>query len=487
MLVPVVGVPLALFWLFRAFPELDPLFQSPSFHVTVVGGIAACALGVAAFAAVAAVRVRRAPVVFLAVGSLIAGGLMLGHGLTTPTMLGQPMNLWVARFPSLALAGFALALTATLLPASHPVARFAETRPRAVLGATAGTLALFVVAVVRSPHTLHGGAPIPHEDAFADALNWFAIALLVATAALYCNRWRLARDPVQLTIAFAAGMSVSACFSFQFGRMWRLSWWDYHAYLLLGFGAAVGAIVREYRATRTVADTLRPIVTRDPFEQIAARYTESLRPLVAAVEAKDSYTHGHSVRAAEFATRLGVRMKLDPATLRAVAEGAYLHDIGKIAIPDSVLNKPGPLTKEERRLIEQHPIAGCEIAKQAASLAHALPVIRSHHERWDGRGYPHGIAGRDIPLVARIAAVADVWDALTSERAYRAAWSEQEALAHLLAGRGAHFDPHIVDALESMLHDLGVRPLARPGESSIVQRASEVCHHVAHDRIAAQS
>jgi HD-GYP domain-containing protein (c-di-GMP phosphodiesterase class II) len=481
VVVPIFGAPVALFWLLRAFPEFDPVLQSAAFHVVVVGGIAACALAVAVAAAVAAVRVRRAPIVYLAVGCVLAGGLMLGHGFTTPTMLGQPMNLWVGRLPSLALFGFALALAATLLPANHPLTRVAAARPHAVVGTAALVVAALALTVVRAPHSLHGHAPVAHEDTIADVVNWAAIVLLATTAFVYYRRWRLSRDTLQLTLSFAAAMSASACISFEFGRMWHLSWWDYHVYLLLGFGAAVVAITREYRSNRTVVETLRPIVARDPFEQIAARYTESLRPLVAAVEAKDSYTHGHSARAAEFATRLGVRLRLDPATLRAVAEGTYLHDIGKIAIPDAILNKPGALTEEERLVIEQHPVAGYEIAKQAASLAHALPVIHSHHERWDGRGYPHGLAGREIPLVARVAAVADVWDALTSERAYRQAWTEREALAHLLAGRGAHFDPVVVDALESVLHDLGIAPRARPGESAVVHRASEVCHHLAHD------
>jgi len=343
--------------------------------------------------------------------------------------------------------------------------------------AAGGVLLVATAVIASSPSAGVGGHALAHEDRTLDVIALAAAATLVVIAATYLRRWRLSRDHVQYAIAITAALSISAIVSMKYGRMWRLSWWDYHAFLLVAFGITVGAIVREYRMHATATETLRPITARGSFEQISTRYTESLRPLVAAVEVKDEYTHGHSVRVAEFATRLGERLGLDADTLRAVAEGAYLHDIGKIGIPDAILTKEGPLTDDERRLIEQHPIAGHDIARRAASLAHALPVIRSHHERWDGRGYPDGLREGDIPLIARVAAVADVWDALTSDRSYRAAWTEAQAFAHLLAGRGSHFDPRVVDALEAMLIERGVRPLAHVGESVLVRDARELCHH----------
>jgi putative nucleotidyltransferase with HDIG domain len=336
----------------------------------------------------------------------------------------------------------------------------------------------FASVVVLRPQVVAGHHPMSWETTATRIVLWTCVAVLSLTAWTYVKRARLGRDAVQYALALACAMCVNACLSLQFGRLWRLSWWDYHAYLLIGFGAAVAAIVREHSRARAIDDVMRPIATRDPFEQIANKYTESLKPLVAAVEAKDVYTHGHSMRTAEVATRLGHRMKLDADTLRALAEGAYLHDIGKLALPDAILNKAGSLDPYEREIIERHPLDGYEIVRQASSLAHALPVVRHHHERFDGRGYPDGLAARDIPLIARVASVADVWDALTSRRAYRDAWREDEALAHILAGRGLHFDPVVVDAFVTMLAESGIRPHARTGEPATVTHACETCHHL---------
>lgn len=197
--------------------------------------------------------------------------------------------------------------------------------------------------------------------------------------------------------------------------------WDYHALLLTGFGSAVHAIVTESRRLRVIDDTLAGVGLHEPMDLIAHGYPEALRALVATVEAKDAHTHGHSARVAAMSVRLGLRMGLGSDRVRELAQCAVLHDIGKIGTSDAVLNKPGPLTAEEGAWIEQHPVAGWEIVRQAPSLRPALSVVRHHHERWDGAGYPDGLAGEQIPLQARIAAVADVWDALTSDRAYRPA------------------------------------------------------------------
>ena len=123
------------------------------------------------------------------------------------------------------------------------------------------------------------------------------------------------------------------------------------------------------------------------------------------------------------AVELGRSMGLAPDQLRVIARGAYLHDVGKIGIPDNILNKPEKLTPEEWKIIQTHPQLGFELASAAPSLKEALPVILHHHERIDGGGYPGGLSGTDIPLEARVVAVADVWDALTSDRAYRKGWS----------------------------------------------------------------
>ena len=258
----------------------------------------------------------------------------------------------------------------------------------------------------------------------------------------------------------------------------QVSWWDYHVYLLVGFGAAVYALARRTRADRAVTDVLGSAFSDDPFEHIVHGYPEALRALVKAVEIKDSYTHGHSERTAHIATELGLRMGLPPDTLRVIARGAYLHDLGKIGIPDHILNKPGRLTEDEREVIETHPQLGYEMAAGSAPLAETLGVILHHHERFDGNGYPHGLTGKDVPIEARVVTVADVWDALTSDRAYRKGWSASEALAHIEAGRGTHFDPLVVDAMVSLAADWGIRRGSEPGHPEAAWAAAQTCHQV---------
>jgi HD-GYP domain-containing protein (c-di-GMP phosphodiesterase class II) len=168
-------------------------------------------------------------------------------------------------------------------------------------------------------------------------------------------------------------------------------------------------------------------------------------------------------------------MGLRPDVLRTLAQGGLLHDIGKIGVPDQILNKPGVLTVEERVEIERHPDVGWDIIRQAPSLRRALTVVRHHHERFDGTGYPDRLAGDDIPLEARIAAVADVWDALTSDRAYRAAWPAERALEMMMAGRGTHFDPGALTALLEVLAFDGIAPL-QSAFGSDDRALDEACH-----------
>lgn len=159
----------------------------------------------------------------------------------------------------------------------------------------------------------------------------------------------------------------------------------------------------------------------------------------------------------ETAAAIGQRLGLPADELRRLVWGAELHDIGKIGIPDQIIHKPGALTAEERILVQEHPVIGWEIARQARSLNEVLEVIRHHHERIDGAGYPDGLASDEIPLNARIVAVADVWDALTSARAYRPAFEEDRALEIMAEGRGTQFDPECLDAFFTYVESRGLR------------------------------
>jgi putative two-component system response regulator len=177
--------------------------------------------------------------------------------------------------------------------------------------------------------------------------------------------------------------------------------------------------------------------------------------LAQAMEQRDRQTAGHCERLAFMGVALGMAMRLDRTCLLALYRGGYLHDVGKVGIPDSILFKPGKLTSEEWVTMRSHTVRGEEICRHLKSLGPALPIIRHHHERWDGSGYPDGLRGKQIPLLARLLQVADIYDALTSPRPYKPAFSPGKALGILReeTDRGWR-DPQVVDLFASLHQDV---------------------------------
>lgn len=184
----------------------------------------------------------------------------------------------------------------------------------------------------------------------------------------------------------------------------------------------------------------------------------TLAALAEAVEAKDEYVGGHVGRVAAYADMIAEELGLAGPAREDVRNGAVLHDIGKMAIPDAILGKPGPLSPTERTIMETHSLRGEAIVRRVPALEGAALVVRHHHERWDGAGYPDGLAGAAIPLGARIVAVADAFDAMTTDRVYRKALSYEEALKELAREAGRQFDPQVVLALRSGLMKLARQP-----------------------------
>jgi putative nucleotidyltransferase with HDIG domain len=190
-------------------------------------------------------------------------------------------------------------------------------------------------------------------------------------------------------------------------------------------------------------------------------YLDTIRSLAGAIDAKDPYTRGHAQRVADLSVEIGREMELGEADLRALAYAGILHDIGKIGVPEPVLAKATPLSEPEMEVMRAHPAIGAEIVKGVEFLRDAAPAIRSHHERWDGNGYPDRLAGASIPLVARIVNAADTWDACTSERPYQAAIPAGEVLSILGALRATQIDPEVHDALLRVLRRRGCLPAGR--------------------------
>jgi diguanylate cyclase (GGDEF)-like protein/PAS domain S-box-containing protein len=191
----------------------------------------------------------------------------------------------------------------------------------------------------------------------------------------------------------------------------------------------------------------------------------------AASEIKDAYIHGHQERTSLWAAALAEEMGLPPERVRNIRIASLLHDIGKVSVSERLLNKPGKLTDEEFAKVKQHAPLGAEIiVSEAETLQNLAPIVRHHHEHFGGKGYPDGLAGEEIPLEARILAVADVFDAMTHERAYRKALSREEAIAELEGGAGTHFDPKVVRAFLALLKRPDEQPAAPPQTASKVRR-----------------
>ena len=180
---------------------------------------------------------------------------------------------------------------------------------------------------------------------------------------------------------------------------------------------------------------------------------EIIRSYARAVEAKDIYTRGHSERVSEYASVIGRELGLNGDDLELLSTAGMLHDIGKIGIPDGILNKPASLTDVEYDIMKEHPAVGTHILSRISALAEVIPLIHHHHERYDGRGYPDGLRGDEIPYLARILSVVDGFEALTSSRAYHRARSVEEALTILIDGSGTQWDPNVVETLVRLVRE----------------------------------
>src|SRR5271170_4789210 len=208
-------------------------------------------------------------------------------------------------------------------------------------------------------------------------------------------------------------------------------------------------VYRSYRLYlgRLEAEKDRVEIEKRHVEEIASLNMRTIEALALAIEAKDQTTHTHLQRVRTYAIEIAKDLDLPPDQIEALRAAALLHDIGKLAVPEQIINKPGRLTPEEFEKMKVHPLVGAEILDRVAFPYPVAPIVRSHHERWDGSGYPEGISGEQIPIGARILAAVDCLDALASHRQYRQALPLAEAMAKLKERSGSWFDPRVVEIL----------------------------------------
>ncbi len=279
-----------------------------------------------------------------------------------------------------------------------------------------------------------------------------AVTVLVFLCAVLNDRRR--RYPTYLGRVFVCGVGVLTLSAvIEIINMWRSM--NNARGLMTGLGLFVFLITLIYTAVRALALQMSTqqnevIASR---EQTAIMGIQLVTTLVNAVDAKDPYTNGHSNRVAMYAREIARRDGRDEAYQNQLFYMAIVHDIGKIGIPDHILKKPGRLTDEEFAVIRTHPEQGAEILSDVTEMPWIVTGARWHHERYDGRGYPDGLAGTDIPEQARIIAVADAYDAMTSNRAYRSRMEQQKVRSIIEEGRGTQFDPHFADIMIQMIDD----------------------------------
>ncbi len=203
-------------------------------------------------------------------------------------------------------------------------------------------------------------------------------------------------------------------------------------------------------------------------EELKDSYVSSVAALVKAIEEKDTYTKGHSERVSTMAVQLAGILGLSQGEMEYLRLGSILHDVGKIGIPESIVRSPKGLTKAEYKIIQKHPLKGVEILHPITFMRDHMYLVRNHHEKWDGSGYPDGLAGDDIPLGAQIVSVADVYDAMTSDRPYRRGWPPRQALREIQKNAGTQFSRRIVDAFEGLFDRLNTEtPAKNPSKKAI--------------------
>ena len=416
-------------------------------HFYGVGVSALVATAAAVVLTTVGAREGDARTVIVGGGFALMAALLAVHGLVTPGVL-VGMNGLISVTGAATLPVGAAVMTLSALPAF--TGRYAIPRVlvvEAVLGAAIVVLSLLGALVP----SLVPGVPAPRSAA---AIVLFAVghALYGALAVRAMNTFLLTRRAADFAVVLGVVLLASGLYGALILTFMDLGWWLGHIFEMLGIvvvGASLVYDLRRGRRSRTLVGDLRAaelVAAEEAF--LGAR----VRALMVSLGAKDTSTEEHTRRVAMLAVELGEQLGLSPGRLRSLAIGGLLHDIGKLSVPESILNKPGSLDDDEYGVIKLHPERGRELLSELGGFDEAVArLVLDHHERLDGTGYPRGIEGAELDIATRILAVCDVYDALVSPRVYRPAWPQDRALALLRDESDVAFDARCVDALERVL------------------------------------
>lgn len=446
--------PTVLFFWLLANPRRNLELLVPGEHFVIVTLVSLLSLVVALLVARAASQIEQYRVLFLALGFMSMAGLFAVHGIATPGVLFPASEggyggsiVGLSAFLSLFVASLFFAASYSRVAA--PLKQSIPFRRGAIEIGLIVALAIYGALAIWAPSLLEELPLSSPPYSYALAAN--SVLLFLVAAWRQTRSWLATRLPLQGALVIAFLLLAQAQVAMILGPVWTLGWWEYHVLMLAAVGLALGTLLNEYRTGQSLRLILEGTLELRVEVGVEIENVDTIAALAAATEAKDPQTKGHTVRVAEVAVAIGREMGLPHPILRVLARAGLLHDIGKLGIPDAILLKPGPLTPEEKQVMNQHPMMGLDILARVGKLRREAEVLSAHHERMDGHGYPHGLAGEEIPLEARILAVADVFDALVSDRPYRKGMPREEALRIVVESSGTHLDPPAVAALQRML------------------------------------
>lgn len=427
-------------------PFADTTWEQPTLLFALVTISAAICIAGATVVIAIADRREMAEIGLLGSALMAASVMPLVHGLVTPGVLYNDTAAFrTAAFLSLPIA---VAVAAPLLRPQSQFGRWAARHWRD--WTLLSLLGVFVIGavVVFFPDAITVPGP---SDPLTIAVTVAMVAAMGSISLRQLRYYGLGGQPANLMASLSlVALTGTALLPVTDSSYSPGFWWLHLAGAVGVLGVCVGLVVSK-SFSRSAQELLAPVLARDPLAAFELGLSPVVHKFVASLEDKDALTRDHVVRTAEMALRVGERFRLNARELRDLGLAALLHDVGKLNIPDEILTKPASLTAEEYEIVKLHTVDGERMLLAEATLASVAPLVRSHHERMDGRGYPDGLVGKAIPLPSRIIAVCDALDAMTHDRQYRVGMPVKMAFAVLHEHADTQWDSAVIEQVMTVL------------------------------------